>query len=238
MVCTSIFRSLDLVSRITINPVADDSMEKLTAWGAVSNATDKERYRSYIGTQIACRSTLVHFAPFSRKDSGQVSSPFIFTHSLIRLFTERILLSKQLRMMSEDSSKFWIGTYNSWRRSIVFKIHVKGDKTVRRSLQFQVPINPDPRTGLGFQGYLGQTVGFFYKTRIPEDRQESKELDSKRTPLASRLAFFFGLPLLWWSMGWWKGLYLNPYGSCGYILASASFVAGVILCLCGFGGLL
>jgi hypothetical protein len=56
---------------------------------------------------------------------------------------------------------------------------------------------------------------------IPEHPEQGEELNSKRKPFTAFLAFLFGLPLLWWGMGWWKGLYLNPDGIRGYILASS-----------------
>ncbi len=73
---------------------------------------------------------------------------------------------------------------------------------------------------------------------VHNERNERGNIDSERVPLKSFLIFFLAFPFLGWGIGWWKGFYGYPYGRWGYILATASFVIGVILCASSIDGLL
>ena len=73
--------------------------------------------------------------------------------------------------------------------------------------------------------------------RIPTDGTESEQINKKPVPYHSVIFITLGFPFLWWGLGWWKGLYDNPYGRSGYILATLCLIIGGTLWLYGIEGL-
>ena len=43
------------------------------------------------------------------------------------------------------------------------------------------------------------------------------------------LELIFGLSLMFWGLGWWKGIYYNPNGTVGYVLAAVSLFGGIVV---------
>ena len=104
-----------------------------------------------------------------------------------------------------------------------------------------IPINVlfgNPRTVINLHASNLSLPLAMSNTRINDDSQEKEELNSKIPPHGPLLMFLSGSPLLFWGLGWWKGLYYHPEGIHGFILASCAVILGIILCASGVDGML
>jgi hypothetical protein len=81
---------------------------------------------------------------------------------------------------------------------------------------------------IGIVHSLTLSTGF---TGIPSYDNKRKDIGEKYKPLPPLLELSASFIFLWWGLGWWKGLYFHPCGIGGYILATASVIVGIVLCL-------
>jgi hypothetical protein len=152
---------------------------------------------------------------------------------LFQCFFSRILVNEK----NDFSSRFF---FEGWGLPVVNEEHISAD--VFSGLRREWNYLSGPHVGTlvlrkinppHFEGLLGEIVRPSGFANIGEQSQERKNFKDRLPPLKAILAFLFGFLFFGWGWCWWKGLYYNPDGAAGYILASIACIIGIILWCCG-----